>query len=96
MNPPGKAFGVSKGFNSDVQALIARTYGSVQPLPDNGQGLTEPYGYRPLQMPLFFPVSAPIFIESLTKKDARAPEKSPAFLSAYWGKTLEVFERFKF
>jgi hypothetical protein len=47
-------------------------------------------------MPLFFPVSAPIFIESLTKKDARAPEKSPAFLSAYWGKTLEVFERFKF
>jgi len=91
MNPPGKAFGASKWFNSGVQVLIARTYGSVQPLPGKGQGLTEPYALRPPQVTLFFPVSAPIFIESLTKKDARAPEKSPAYLSALWGKTLEVF-----
>jgi hypothetical protein len=48
-------------------------------------------GFDLPKMPLFFPVSAPIFIESLAKKDTRASEKSPVFLSAFLGKALEVF-----
>jgi len=42
-------------------------------------------------MPLFFPVSTPIFIDSPTKKDARTSEKLPDFLSAFFCKALEVF-----
>jgi hypothetical protein len=55
------------------------------------QGLSEPHGFQPPQMPLFSPVSTPIFIEGPTKKDARAPEKSPDSLSAFSFKALEVF-----
>jgi hypothetical protein len=65
--------------------------GAAQPLPGKGQGLTEPHEFQPLQMPLFFPVSTPIFIDSPTKKDARASEKLPDFLSAFFCKALAVF-----
>ena len=42
-------------------------------------------------MPLFFPVTTPIKIEGPTKKDARASEKSPAYLSALDDKSLATF-----
>jgi hypothetical protein len=71
--------------------LLNRISGAVQPLPGKGQGLSEPHGFQPLEMPLFFPVSTPIFIEGPTKKDARSSEKSPHFLSAFFCKALEVF-----
>jgi len=42
-------------------------------------------------MPLFFPVPTPIFIESPTKKDARASEKFPDLISAFFYKALGIF-----
>jgi hypothetical protein len=42
-------------------------------------------------MPLFFPVSTSIFIEGPTKKDARASERPPDFISVFFYKALAVF-----
>jgi hypothetical protein len=89
MNSPQEAFRFVSRFNQGDWVL--GRYGAVQPWPGKGKGWVNRMGFHPLEMPLFFTVATPIFIGGPTKKDARASERSPDFLSAFFYKALAVF-----